>query len=74
MLRDSEAEVQRLRSLVEQAPSELETKQLRAKTAIQEDKINSLRSVLSIRDASRTRDSVGESALHLVSTMIWWMN
>ncbi|ESU39732.1 Ankyrin repeat protein [Giardia duodenalis] len=62
MLRDSEAEVQRLRSLVEQAPSELETKQLRAKTAIQEDKINSLRSVLSIRDASRTRDSVGESA------------
>ncbi|EFO62300.1 Protein 21.1 [Giardia lamblia P15] len=62
MLRDSEAEVQRLKNLVEQAPSELETKQLRAKTAIQEDKINSLRSVLSIRDASRIRDNANESA------------
>lgn len=62
MLRDSEAEVQRLRKIVDQAPSELEAKQLRAKNAIQEDKINSLRSVLSIRDASRNRDSLNDSA------------
>lgn len=61
MLRDSEAEIQRLKKIVDQAPSELESKHLRAKSAMQEDKINSLRSVLSIRDASRNRDSVTES-------------
>lgn len=62
MLRDSEVEIQRLRKIVDQAPSELEARQLRAKNAIQEDKINSLRSVLSIRDTSRNRNSLNESA------------